>query len=40
MVVRLFMAPWLLLFNSLSLWNEDREAEPSPAPYKLNTIID
>lgn len=39
MVVRLIMAPWLLLFGSMLLWKETRAAEPGPAPYNLNTII-
>jgi cobalt-zinc-cadmium efflux system outer membrane protein len=40
MVVRLIMAPWLLLFGSVLLLAEARAAEPSPPPYNLNTIID
>jgi cobalt-zinc-cadmium efflux system outer membrane protein len=40
MVVRLIMAPWLLVFGSVLLLAEARAAEPSPPPYNLNTIID
>jgi cobalt-zinc-cadmium efflux system outer membrane protein len=40
MVVRLIMAPWLLLFGSVLLLAEARAAEPGLPPYTLNTIID
>lgn len=40
MVVRLIMAPWRPLFDSVPLWSQARAAESSPAPHHLNSFID